>query len=99
LARTYGTSLTSIVVRCGEQFGLIAAETMFDEIMWFHCPPMANVVAPRAQLQKLAALSGDEPAGARACTLEVRRSELVKTMEWTTTGDGRKLFVFSDPSQ
>lgn len=97
LAAVYRTSLTSMMVRCAQQFGLIGAETVCDEITWIQCPPTANVIAPRAQLQRLTALSCDKPVGRQPCTFDIRGSALDMTMEWVTTGDSRKLFVFSDP--
>lgn len=96
LADTYGISLTALVLRCASRFSLIAAETMWDEITWFHCPSGVGLVAPRAQLQRLAKSTGSLSKGTQACSLELRGSDLAKTMEWTTTGEGRKLFVLSD---
>jgi hypothetical protein len=97
LANKYQTSLTSMTIRCANRFGLMAAQIEFGEVVWCVCPRGAGVVRPRAQIQRLAKLCGTKQTGETRCIVELRRSQSLRTMQWTTIGCAdRRLFIFRD---
>jgi len=100
LADTYQTSLTSMAIRCAKRFGMMAAQIEFGEVIWCVCPRAGGVVRPRTQIKRLASLCGERRAGEFRCTVELRRSQVVKTMQWTTIGCAdRQLFIFCNAEE
>jgi len=96
LAARYETSLTSMVIRCAADFSLVAVEEENDELTWFNCPITADLVTPRVQLQKLTRLAENDATGSRRCRMELRRGVRDSIMEWTATGEDRRIFVFCE---